>query len=406
MKQKSKAIWKEMTPRSRRRLAVAVFLMFSVMGPLTVLMESKLHIVSWEYIIIQTIACGALASGIILFAPRGWLIFLSSIFWTAVIFLNSGGISIVDNGGKVQTHLGSSPVYDIQPTELQIKSLTPDMLDAIYEQRTIFGLISIALIAVGYARFIVVIRDEVQERSRLSAEMTITKNIQQSLLPSKDFKNDWCNIAGLTLPATEVGGDYFDFVKLTDSKIAVLIADVAGHGVESGILSAMTKSAFYSELQHDPNPEKLLVGLNNTLFDVSVEKMFVTAALILLDSESKKAYVATAGHPPIFYRKKSTGLVYDFRVTNLALGLKKDSVFAQREIPFASGDSFLLYTDGVVEASDGQNEQFGADRLRQLFLKRERSPADMCTEILEQLKAFSRKENYSDDVTVVCIRIV
>ncbi|TAK56732.1 MAG: hypothetical protein EPO24_10740 [Bacteroidetes bacterium] len=395
-----------MSPRSLRKLAFAVFLMFSALGPITMLMESNLRVMPWNMLVIQTVSSGGLAASIILSVGRKWLIVLVILFWGAVMVVGVGGLTISIRGDKVQTAIGKESPNNLPPAEDQIKKLTVSELDAIFTRRTQLGLLAIALIAFGYARFIFVVKEEIRERARLQTEMEIAKNIQQELIPSGSFTNSWCNISGITIPATEVGGDYFDVINLSDSKVAVIIADVAGHGVGAGILSAMTKSALYSELQHHASPNQLLYALNNTLYEVSGEKMFVTVGFVLLDNETKKAQIATAGHPPIFYKQRSSRDVAQYRQPNLALGMKNNIEFTSLEATFASGDSFLLYTDGIIEAQNAKGEQFGADKLVSSFLDKKHEPEDKCASIVSGLKAFSREENFRDDVTVVHISIL
>ncbi len=393
-----------MSPRSRRRLTIAVFLMFSALGPVTILMESKLRVVSWEYVAIQSIACGSVAASIIFFGNRKWYVITFAIlFWSAILSLNSGGFSIVAKDGKLQTVLGPVTKDVLVSTDNQVENLTSAKLDAIYTQRTELGLIAIVLIAFGYTRFIFVIKDEVRNRARLQTEMEITKKIQQALLPSEPFLHSSYSIHGVTLPASEVGGDYFDIVRLSETKTAVIIADVSGHGVGAGIVSAMTKSALHTELAHEWYPDSLLYALNNIIYEVSDKKTFVTVGYVLIDSEAKKMFLATAGHPAILYKQASSTLLKEYRETNFALGMKKDSTFSFKEISYSKGDGILLYTDGVIEAHKGKKEQFGMERLCRLYLDYNLSPKDFCTTVVSELQTYSKSDNFEDDVTIVSI---
>jgi len=396
-----------MSSKAKRRLTFAVFLMFSALGPITILMESKLRVVSWEYVAIQTISSGAMAATIIYLGNKKWYLILVAIFfWGAILTMNSGGFSIVVKDGKLQTVLGPVTKNVVADTDFQVDNLTPAKLDRIYTQRTILGLMAITLIAFGYARFIYVVKEEVKNRARLQTEMDITKKIQQALLPEMPFIHPEYAVFGVTIPASEVGGDYFDVVKLTETKTAVIIADVSGHGVGAGIVSAMTKSALRTELPHECYPDSLLYALNNIIHEISDQKTFVTCAYILIDSESRKMFLATAGHPAIIYKQASSTLLKEYREQNFALGMKKDSVFSYREISYSKGDRILLYTDGIIEAVKGKKEQFGMERLCRLFLDNQVPPQNMCNIIVSDLQSFSKSENFEDDVTVVVLNFV
>src|SRR5689334_18687131 len=212
-------IWREMKPASLRRFALAAFLLFSVLGLLSILTESKLTPHPWAFVIVQTGAYGGLAASLVL-SPikRWWAALLIIAFWGAVLVLNSGGLSFVFNDEGFRVHLGKAVgstdggTAARRPAEPLLLSKVE--LDAIYTQRAIVGTAAIVLLIFGYVSFMRGVRLEVRERARLETEVTIAKDIQQSLLPQSPLKTAWCEIAGLTVPMTEVGGDYFDCVAL------------------------------------------------------------------------------------------------------------------------------------------------------------------------------------------------
>ena len=200
-------ILKQMQPAAIRRLALAVFLMFAILGPLTILMESQMHVLSWRFILIQTIASGGIGAGIILvMRRRWWAMMLVIVFWTGVMILNSGGLSFqFDDEGRFRVKLGGVGVIRDSGSETEPLTIQPPDLDAIYVQRGVVGILAIALLSAGYVMFLRVIRGEVQKRERLESEVRIARDIQQSLLPSSTLMTPSCTAAGITLPATEVG---------------------------------------------------------------------------------------------------------------------------------------------------------------------------------------------------------
>jgi serine phosphatase RsbU (regulator of sigma subunit) len=403
-------IWKEMKPASLRRLALAAFLLFSAVGLITILAESELRPHPWSFVCVQTAACGGMAASFLLFPrKRWWASFLIIAFWCAVLVMNSGGLSFVYNEDGFRVRLGS----DIGATDVKTVVrhpeapllLTPVELDAIYVQRGIVGTAAMGFLVVGYMAFIRVFRMEARERARLEAEVAIAREIQQSLLPRSEVNASWCRVSGLTLPMTEVGCDYFDVMQLPGEMIAVAVADVTGHGVGAGILSAMTKSAFHSELGHDPSPDRVLRNINRTLFRLSDRKTFVTFAYLLLERSGGRSTVSTAGHPPVLHRNGRTGNVIEIRTAALGLGMQEDTLFTSAEIPSAPGDAYLLYTDGALELANRYGEQFGIERLIRCFESLHGEPEEICAGIISELRAFSDNEEFRDDVTLVCVTV-
>ncbi len=399
-------VWKEMSRALLWRLAGAVFLMFSILGPLSVLMESKTRVVPWTFILIQCLSSGGLAASIILLGrKRWWVIFFLTIFWTGIMVMNSGGLSFVFGDGGFRVQLGTSMGVLDHVARTTPLTIAPQELSAIYEQRAILGVLAIAFLASGYIMFILVIRTEVKQRSRLETEVRIAREIQESLLPEPMLETPWCSIAGRALPATEVGGDFFDIIPLSEDRIAVAIADVTGHGVGAGILGAMTKSALRAQLIHGADPKDVLTTLNAALFQLSDQKTFVTFGYALIDRSARSVRYATAGHPPLLFRN-ARGSVEPLRTVNLALGLKQDAAFSTASLAFAAGDALILYTDGILEAANARGEEFGADRLNLYVAAGPNDPAELCNGAITALSGFVGTETFQDDVSIVAVRFL
>ena len=404
-KVKAYQLWRQMKPASLRQLAFAVFLVFAVMGPLSILMESELHLVTWPFVLVQTISTGGMAASIILFGRRRWwAIVLIVGFWLGIMALNAGGVSWVVDPNGLRVKLGNPKDKAGGREAVHEVTLEPAELRAIYTQRGLIGTLAIGLVAAGYVMFLRVIGKELEQRVRLETEVTIARDIQRSLLPDSVTRLPWCTAAGLTIPATEVGGDYFDLVKLSDESLAVVIADVTGHGAGAGILSAMTKSAFHLQLRHDPSPEKVLECLNRTLYDLSDEKTFVTFAYVLLDPAVRRARIATAGHPPVLYYQSSSKSIVPLRTASPALGMKEGSRYSSLETAWGPADSFVLFTDGIVEAEDGKGMEFGIERLGEAMAITTRDAEQRCGRVVESLRDFTGSREFKDDVSIVCVQ--
>jgi serine phosphatase RsbU (regulator of sigma subunit) len=388
-------IWGPMPLGKRAGLAAAVFLIFGTIGPLNALLTPPDQTLRPLEIVIVTLACGGIAACIVLFGNRKVLLVLSLALCVGVL-LSVESIMWALSAGRFPSL--KEPDGSVTLTRMQ--------LDNFRDERSVVAAGGIVLLSLGYVMFIVLLTSEGRQRARLEAEMSIARRIQQTLIPSLGLVTGRAEAAGMTVPASEVGGDYFDFLELADGRLAVFAADVAGHGVGAGILGAMTKSAFRAHIVHDPSPASILRFLNATLAGLVERKMFITAAYLLLDAAHGSARIATAGHPALL-RVDVHGSIDEMRTPSLALGMDRNATFTELNIPCASGDVFLLYTDGVVESAPGTGgEQFGPERLKAMLAgNRELAPAHLCEALLKGAGSFRGKSAVVDDVTVVAVRV-
>ena len=399
-------LWKAMKPSALRQLALAVFLLFGVIGPLSTLMESHIRVVPWRFVVIQTLASGGMGASIIYFARKGWwMVVLSVIVWTSLSVLNSGAISFIFDERGMRVELGGISARASGPAAPAKMTIGEQDLSAIYTQRSVLGALAIVLLASGYIMFIRVISKELEQRARLETEVTIAREIQQSLLPLTTYETAFGEASGVTVPATEVGGDFFDIMELPGPELAVAIADVSGHGVGAGILAAMTKSALRSQIQNDRRPLQVLQNLNHTMFELSTEKVFVTFAYLLVIPSGGIVRYATAGHPPILVRTAGDSEVSQLRTVNVGLGMKDSFTFTDGEFQVTQGTSVLLYTDGILEAANEQGEQFGPERLTQAFLSAKGSSRQVCEAVLSAVNSFAEGSEPTDDISLVCVHL-
>ncbi len=385
-----------MEPKDLRRLALAVFFLFATIGPLTMLMNSSVLPGSWFMFIYLTVLSGSLSACIILFIRK------------PVLFIGS---MIIIVGAMVAEYQVEQFLFGrVEESRIltadHLFTFTQQEIDRIDVRRPMFGVVAIFLLSAGYSLFLRVVGEETKKRARLETEVAVARRIQQSLQPSTAFKTEWCEAAGTTVPATEVGGDYFDMIKISADKAVIVIADVSGHGVGAGILSAMTKSALRAELHHTTVPSELLFNLNNAVYQVTDKKMFVSFAYLLLDKRTKTAHIATAGHPPIFLVQKSDGAIKEIRTPNLALAVQASTQYTEQAVHFNDGDVLILYTDGITEAMNDKGEQFGAERLKELISDTERGSSDaLSNSIMASVRTFTVNKEFADDATIVVVRV-
>jgi sigma-B regulation protein RsbU (phosphoserine phosphatase) len=247
-----------------------------------------------------------------------------------------------------------------------------------------------------------------RERVRMKRELEYARQIQLSMLPRAAPDVGWLDIAALSLPATEVGGDYYDYFELDDSRLAVVLGDVTGHGVASGLVLSGVRSSLnllHEDLDH---PRKVLERVNSMLKRTSTPRMLMTLVLAVLDRRERSMAVATAGHPPVLVLRAETGIVEEVGRGSFPLGAIAGETYPEQRCQVAPGDVLLLYSDGLVEATDADGEQYGWGRLsRELSrLAGSASAREIRDALLRDVWSFKGEVEQLDDVTMVVIRVV
>jgi serine phosphatase RsbU (regulator of sigma subunit) len=207
------------------------------------------------------------------------------------------------------------------------------------------------------------------------------------------------------VPARSVAGDMYDFLRVDDRRLALLVADVTGHSVAAALIASMVKVAFSSQLAHADAPGRVLAEMNRVLCG-HFEGRFVTAACVFLDADRPVVSYSLAGHPPPLLLKASTGEMIELREGGLVLGLFPDASYPTEEIRFDSGDRVVLYTDGVTEARDRSGAWFGDRELRAFIAAhRDRPPGEFLDALIAYLRRWSGRNGgpFEDDVTIVAI---
>ena len=267
----------------------------------------------------------------------------------------------------------------------------------------IFG-IGVFLLSLGVVtarRFFVAQR----ELAVVEGEMATARAIQSAILPHAPPVVPEFAIDVRYLPARSVAGDIYDFLRLDERQLALLVADVTGHGVSAALIASMVKVAFSSQRDHASRPGRVLAEMNRVLCG-HFEGRFVTAACVFLDAERSVVRYALAGHPPPLLRKGSTGEIVELREGGLVLGLFPDATYPIAEARFDPGDRLLLYTDGVTEARDRTGAWFGDHELRaSVAAHREESPGEFLDALLAHLRRWSGRDGgrFEDDLTILAI---
>jgi serine phosphatase RsbU (regulator of sigma subunit) len=198
----------------------------------------------------------------------------------------------------------------------------------------------------------------------MEKEMGLARNIQSSMLPAAPPDVPGAEMAGACVPARNVGGDYYDMLRLPGGRAALLVADVSGHNVGAALMMAVSRAALRAEISRAGGPDEVLARTNRLLEgDLARSELFVSVFLAVFDPALGELSYASAGHNPAILRRGGGGPVESLDADGILLGVLPDHAFERRTVRLGPGDLLLLYTDGLTEARDGREEMFGEERL-------------------------------------------
>jgi sigma-B regulation protein RsbU (phosphoserine phosphatase) len=253
------------------------------------------------------------------------------------------------------------------------------------------------------------------EKERLEEELRIARSIQMSLLPSGSFSMRGVSLSGHCEPAREVGGDYYDFLPLDESRMGILIADVAGKGTSAALYMAELKGLMLSLSQLHKSPRQLLIDANRIISKHLDSRSFITMTYAVVDIEQRTLTVARAGHCPMVFvpgpyaaSRSPQSLQPDGMVLGLTLdvGDMFSRVLEELTLPIGRGDLFLLYTDGISEAMNVEGDCFGDSRLADLAAQHaDLTSTELLGRILDEVRGFAGSAAQHDDMTMVLVKI-
>lgn len=251
--------------------------------------------------------------------------------------------------------------------------------------------------------------EELTEQERLKKEFEIARRVQLSLLPQHTPEMTGLEIAGLCLPAEEIGGDYYDYFTLDGETLGIAIADVTGKGSSAAFYMAVIKGIMLSLTPRHLSPRALLRELNERVLQTMDRRIFATMIYATVDTRHKVLTFARAGHNALIRRRARDGGVESLTPGGIGLGLAQDGHFEQHiseaRVAYESGDLFIFYTDGISEAMNLERQEFGEEKLMEYIASLENSTArDVNAGIMEQIFAHMRQGVPHDDITLVTVR--
>jgi hypothetical protein len=247
-----------------------------------------------------------------------------------------------------------------------------------------------------------------RDRLRMKQELEYAREIQLSMLPLEAPEVPGLDIAALSLPATEVGGDYYDYFLLDGQRLAVVVGDVTGHGVASGLVLSGVRSGLNLLEDELGAPRLVLDRVNRMLKKISTPRMLMTLSMAVLDRRAREVVVATAAHPPALRLAAADGTITEIGRGSLPLGAMASTGYLEDRVAIAPGDVLLLYSDGLVETIDDDEQQYGWGRLHEALMQAADEPSAKAVRdrILRDVWEFKGEAEQVDDVTMVVIRVI
>ncbi len=233
--------------------------------------------------------------------------------------------------------------------------------------------------------------------------MQRARAIQRALVGDRKLAVNGCQIRAVFLPAASVGGDFFDIVPLRDGSTLVAVIDVTGHGVPGALCAALLRSSLRHLASATADLAEIARGLNRDLCDIAAADVFATAVLLSVRPESGRFEYVIAGHdPPVLVGPDGGSETLEH--AGMLLGVDSGAHYSVAESELPPGGRLFLFTDGLHEAMSPQGEQFGRERVSELFARTSHMPLEeQLSAALNDVRSFREREDFDDDVTVLAI---
>ena len=232
--------------------------------------------------------------------------------------------------------------------------------------------------------------------------------MEMQLLPEHPPRGRGFSVIAHNQPSRVVGGDFYDFVKTdTNGGFGLVIADVSGHNVGAALLMAEVRTFIQAEAKSLRNPSEILCTLNEFLYDdLTRAELFITMFYLTYDAGMGELSFANAGHnPPMVWRSGTQSCEW-LDAEGLILGVKRNIVFEKKQVQLRPGDILLLYTDGITEATNPDNEMFGEDRLCSLLKAYHTLPSHQIIDTLfKKVRSFAGDQALADDISLVVMKL-
>ena len=249
-----------------------------------------------------------------------------------------------------------------------------------------------------------------EKETKLAAiekEIKLARSIQQGFLPKKNIVTPEFEVYGFSIPAREVGGDYYDMIQLGDQRIFISLGDISGKGMPAALLMGNAQAVLRSQLHKEMTTDLATLAdcLNNLICHFTGPEQYITALIGFYETEKRKLNYINAGHlPPVIVRKD--GSIEKPLEADIVFGVLPDVQYNVVSIELDHNDVVYVFTDGITEAFNEAMEEFGDERLERLLAQHKSlSPADVCAEIRKQIERHRGKAEQSDDMTILIVKV-
>ena len=248
------------------------------------------------------------------------------------------------------------------------------------------------------------LHEQVVEKKRIQAQLEVARQVQLELLPASDPVVDHFDISAYVFPTEEVSGDYYDWVRIFEDQIAIVVADAVGKGIPAALLMSFLRASLRAGIQTGYAPHVAFSKVGSLLYESTEDNQFITAIYGILDSTNKTFVFSNAGHnPPLLI--KPDGEYRFVEYGDVPLGMFDDIHYHQHFIRFETGQVMVIYTDGITEAANPNGEEFGNDRFAKRVLEGIHLPAKrMIDHIRKGVADFTEKKFLDDDGTLFVVK--
>ncbi len=272
------------------------------------------------------------------------------------------------------------------------------------DQSILQALADQAALSINNARLYV----ELTEQERMKRELEIATQIQSSLLPKEIPHINGITISGNMIPAKEIGGDYYDYIKMDDDHMGIIIGDVAGKGVPAGMIMLIVRTIIHVIAKEVTSTKLAMEVISQKIYHQMDSKKFMTLLYLFWDNRDRTLKYTSAGHEHILLYRKAENRIERIKSGGLAIGMHEQigQFLSEKQLKMNAGDTVLLYTDGVTEARNENSEMYGLDRLQKTLEKYSSESAEMLRcRAEDEVKSFMSSADQYDDITLVAFKI-
>jgi sigma-B regulation protein RsbU (phosphoserine phosphatase) len=250
------------------------------------------------------------------------------------------------------------------------------------------------------------LQEEALENKRIEQELALAREIQMGLIPKEMPRTENLQIASYIQTANDVGGDYFDYFKIDEDRIGIVIADVSGHGPSAALIMTMVKGILHSIVQKFESADQVLRDLNAVLYNITPPEMFVTMMFLVFQAKNRTLRYSNAGHPSLLYYNAISGACKPLTFYSAALCLSPLVKYQEREISLSPGDVIFVYTDGVIEAFDASGNMLTeAGLLQGIQAAAAETPPVIIKRIQKTIQEFTGQTPQGDDIAMIAVRV-